>query len=109
MNKELEAFKIIEKEVMYSVKDGRDLVDVGMCFEQLIIVKEGLIRLEVLEKHNEPVKLLKEEGEEEYQWDEWWTPVGKCPLCNQYNKCSAKYCSECGQALEKIEKGEYHE
>lgn len=54
-------------------------------------------------KRNEPVKLLKEK---KYLNDEWYMLFGKCPVCNHYNLFTSNYCSNCGQALEKIEKEE---
>lgn len=103
MNKELEALNILRDNHIQFSRERYGKLDKETLQN---IINRKLVRWGILEealKRNEP---LKEEGEENYQYDEWCMPVGKCPICNEYNPCSAKYCRECGQALEKIEKGE---
>ena len=101
MSKELEALKSIKGTIISTSRgdwgfEYRYVSDIESTKKYFDIVEEAL-------KRNEPVKLLKEKGKEEYEWDEWFTTFGKCPLCNRYNPCSAKYCLKCGQALETID------
>lgn len=59
--------------------------------------------IEETPKRNEPVKLLKVK---KYLHDECYVLFGKCPVCNHYNLFTSNYCSNCSQALERIEKEE---
>ena len=98
MSKELEALGKIKETIIPSTRSNWEteyyyVGNIESTRKYFHIIEQAL-------KRNEPVKLLKEEGEEEYQYDEWWTTMGICPLCNRQNPCSANYCMECGQALD---------
>ena len=94
MSKELEAYKIIEEEIIGSVNDGRTKHIINLYKKQLQIIEEAL-------KRNEPMKpLLKDMGFEHYDI--------YCPSCKEYigyknsvrQSLTLKYCPECGQRIE---------
>ena len=101
MSKELEALKSIKGTIISTSRgdwgfEYRYVSDIESTKKYFDIVEEAL-------KRNEPVKLLKEK---KYLHDEWYMLFGKCPVCNHYNLFTSNYCSNCGQALEKIKEGE---
>ena len=94
MSKELEAYKIIEEEIIGSVNDGRTKRIINLYKKQLQIIEEAL-------KRNEPMKpLLKDMGFGHYDI--------YCPSCKEYigyknsvrQSLTLKYCPECGQRIE---------
>lgn len=87
---------LVEQETGRYDKNGAEICDIESIKKDFDVVEKAL-------KRNEPVKLLKEK---KYLHDEWYMLFGKCPVCNHYNLFTSNYCSNCGQALERIEKGE---
>ena len=95
MSKELEAYKIIEEEIIGSINDGRTKRIINLYKKQLQIIEEALER-------NEPMKpLLKDMGFGHYDI--------YCPSCKEYigyknsvrQSLTLKYCPECGQKLDR--------
>jgi len=94
MSKALEAYKIIEEEIIGSINDGRTKRIINLYKKQLQIIEESL-------KRNEPMKpLLKDMGFGHYDI--------YCPSCKEYigyknsvrQSLTLKYCPECGQRIE---------
>ena len=95
MSKALEAYKIIEEEIIGSINDGRTKRIINLYKKQLQIIEEALER-------NEPMKpLLKDMGFGHYDI--------YCPSCKEYigyknsvrQSLTLKYCPECGQKLDR--------
>ena len=93
MSKALEAYKIIEEEIIGSINDGRTKRIINLYKKQLQIIEEAL-------KRNEPMKpLLKDMGFGHYDI--------YCPSCKEYigyknsvrQSLTLKYCPECGQRI----------
>ena len=94
MSKALEAYKIIEEEIIGSINDGIIKRIINLYKKQLQIIEEAL-------KRNEPMKpLLKDMGFGHYDI--------YCPSCKEYigyknsvrQSLTLKYCPECGQRIE---------
>ena len=60
-------------------------------------------------KRNEPVRLLalddnydmaEAKSAEDYNEDEWYCPMGYCPICGSKNPISSNFCRECGNKLD---------
>ena len=65
--------------------------------------------LQELVKRNEPVRLLalddnydmvEAKSAEDYNEDEWYYPMGYCPICGSKNPISSNFCRECGNKLD---------
>lgn len=73
-----------------SIKNKKDK---EFCEKEVPVLKN---RVEMLEKQL-PMQVL----DVQYEMDEYFDYVGKCPRCKNYvvQEHNAKYCGECGQAL----------
>ena len=86
MSKELEAYKIIEEEIIGSINDGRTKRIINLYKKQLEIIEEAL-------KRNEPMKVDLTTARFERFY--------KCPNCGGYNNMErSSYCPDCGQRLD---------
>ena len=83
MSKELEAYKIIEEEIIGSINDGRTKRIINLYKKQLEIIEEAL-------KRNEPMRPI-------YEKD----GTRSCPCCKgNWLTPNFKFCSDCGQKLD---------
>ena len=103
MSKELEALNILRDNHIQFTRERYEKLDKETLQN---IINRKLARWDILElalKRNEPMKVdLKTKYALPYSGTYY-----KCPKCNQYNPCSARYCMKCGQALDWSEsKGE---
>lgn len=90
MNKELEAYKIIEEEIIGSINDGRTKRIINLYEKQLQIIEEAL-------KRNEPMKLKTKRVKvsiDDYRIDDY------CPTCDEELYTTSNYCPHCGQRLD---------
>lgn len=90
MIKELEAYKIIEEEIIGLINDGRTKRIINLYKKQLQIIEQAL-------KRNEPMKPLIDKLD---LWDEH-----KCPVCGNiawetHVHKDENFCNKCGQKLD---------
>lgn len=98
MNKELEALNRLtsfDKKCEFIPQQAKD---------DFQLVEQSL-------KRNEPVRLLvgnykreklEAKSAEDYNYDEWWLPMGYCPICGEQNPIGNNFCGNCGNKLDKF-------
>lgn len=96
MSKELEALNYLVNLAVVGNKEKHR----GKIFESEEIVIKAI-------KRNEPMKVIFTRITDVLTENFWDEPT--CPKCKSLVIDEDEFCRECGQALEKIEKGEYHE
>ncbi len=92
MSKELEAYKIIEEEIIGSINDGRTKRIINLYKKQLQIIEEAL-------KRNEPIKLKTKRVEVSLNL-KWYRQHDYCPTCDEELYTTSNYCPHCGQKLD---------